>query len=128
MAIGEIVTKEWILTNPKRGWSLNAERTWHYHKRNNEVRKWREFFKEEALTQRIPRLKLISIEVFSTFGTRALQDPGNNMPAVKAAVDGLTDAGIIPDDIPEHVLYIKFNAPTYQKGYDSVTLVVRDEL
>lgn len=118
--------KQWVITNPQRGWSLNAERTWHYHKRNNEVKKWRAYFKEQAELLGIPRLDKISVEVFSTFGTRALQDPGNNMPAVKAAIDGLVDAGIIDDDIPECVEYITFWAAKYEKGVNSVCLVIND--
>jgi len=82
---------------------------------------------------RIPRLERISVEVFTTFGTRALQDPGNNMPAVKAAIDGLTarvhkdgfqGAGIIEDDTPEFIEYIRFWASRYEKGYNSICLQI----
>ncbi len=134
MTIVQTQPKEWAITNPARGWSLNAERTWHYHKRNNEVQKWRKFFKEEAVRLQIPLLGKISVEVFTTFGTRALQDPGNNMPAVKAAIDGLTKrvhkdgfqgAGVIEDDTPEYIEYIRFWGSEYKKGYDSVCLVIK---
>ena len=114
----------WTIINHKRGWSLNAERTWHFHKRNNEVQKWRTYFREEALRMGIPRLDRISVEVFTTFGTRALQDPGNNMPAIKAAIDGLVDAGIIDDDVADCVGYIRFWASKYEKGHDSVCLLI----
>jgi len=115
-----------LITFEQRGWSLNAERTWHFHKRNNEVRKWRTHFQEQAELMEIPRLEKISVEVFSTFGTKALQDPGNNMPAVKAAVDGLVLAGIIDDDVAECVAFICFYAPTYVKGYNSVCLKISE--
>lgn len=127
--------RTWLLTFEQRGWSLNAERTWHFHKRNNEVKKWRTHFKEQAELLEIPRLNRISVEVFSTFGTKALQDPGNNMPAVKAAIDGLTakvdkngltGAGIILDDSPEYIAYLRFWAPTYEKGYNSVCLQINE--
>lgn len=124
MAIG----RSWIITNPQKGWSLNAERTWHFQKRNNEVKKWRAYFKQQALLQRIPRLEKISVEVFSTFGTRALQDPGNNMPAAKAAIDGIVDAGVIDDDIPECVESITFWTGQYLKGQNSVCLVIHELL
>jgi hypothetical protein len=129
------MSKQWSIAKEERGWSLNAERTWHFHKRNKEVTKWREHFKEQAILLEIPRLSKISVEVFTTFGTRALQDPANNMPAVKAAIDGLTarkhkdgwvGAGIIEDDSPEYIEYIRFWAPEYKKGYNSVCLVINE--
>lgn len=127
MIIGEIPQKEWSITNPQRGWSLNAERTWHFHKRAKLVKVWRDYFKEQAELLEIPRLDKISVEVFTTFSTRALQDPGNNMPAVKAAIDGLTDAGIIEDDVADCVAFITYYASTYVKGYNSITLLVKDQ-
>jgi crossover junction endodeoxyribonuclease RusA len=122
-----VLKRQWDITYPSRGWSLNAERTWHYHKRNNAVKLWRSFFKEEAERLEIPRLDRISVEVFSTFGTRALQDPGNNMPAVKAAIDGIVDAGVVDDDVPEFIHSITFYAAKYVKGYDSVCLRITEQ-
>lgn len=122
---------QWDIVYKNRGWSLNAERTWHYHKRAKQVEEWRTYFRDQALSLGIPRLEKISVEVFTTFGTKALQDPANNMPAVKAAIDGLTSrlhkdgfvgAGIIQDDSAEYVEYIRFWAPTYEKGLNSVCL------
>lgn len=121
----------WEIVYNKRGWSLNAERTWHYHKRNKQVEEWRTFFRDKAIEMGIPQLARISVDVYTTFGTRALQDPANNMPAVKAAIDGLTNrkhkdgfvgAGVIEDDSAEYVASITFWAPTYEKGNNSVCL------
>jgi hypothetical protein len=118
---------EWELTYEERGWSLNHERKHQaYHWRAAKVKEWRGAFERLALDAKIPPCKKIAIEVYTTFKTRRLQDPGNNMPAVKAAIDGVIDAGVIPDDIPEHVLYICYFASVYEKGRDSVTLLVKD--
>jgi hypothetical protein len=92
--------------------------------RHKIVQKWREHFRDQAIAQQIPLLSKVRFEIYTTFATRALQDPGNNMPAVKAAIDGLVDAGVIPNDIPEHVASITFHAPTYEKGVDSVCLLI----
>lgn len=119
--------RTWWICNYERGWSLNRERTWHYQQRHKAVKKWRDHFKNEALALGIPTLKRVRFEVYTTFGTRALQDPGNNMPAAKAAIDGLVDAGVIPDDIPNHVASITFHAPTYEKGVNSVCLLIVEE-
>lgn len=123
------VGRIWKITKFERGWSLNRERTWsHFSIRAKEVKKWKDFFKEEAELLEIPKLDKMGIDVYSTFATRSLQDPGNNMPAVKAAVDGLVAAGIVEDDIPEHVGYITFHSPIYEKGVDSVCLLISELL
>lgn len=117
----------WDLTYETRGWSLNEERKHKAHWwRAAKVSEWRGEFKRLTEEAGIPPCTKIAVEVYTTFKTRRLQDPGNNMPAVKAAVDGIIDAGVIPDDVPEHVLYIRYHASTYEKGRDSVCLVVID--
>jgi len=40
-----------------------------------------------------------------------IPDAGNALPALKAGVDGLVDAGVILDDTPEYVKKISFHAP-----------------
>jgi hypothetical protein len=40
-----------------------------------------------------------------------LQDTGGCFPAVKAAIDGLVDAGLLPNDGPAVVKRLTFNAP-----------------
>ena len=56
---------------------------------------------------------------------RWLQDLGNAMPAVKAAIDGLVDAGLIPDDTQEFVKHIGFSAAEIV-GHDSLRLYIRE--
>ena len=117
--------KQWTLTYSQKGWSLNEERRHKAHYwRAAKVKEWRAKFKELAEEAKIPALEAIRIEVFTTFATRRLQDPANNLPASKAAVDGLVDAGVIEDDVPRLLKSITFHAGTYDKGNDSVTLLV----
>lgn len=42
---------------------------------------------------------------------RPLADTGNHYPAVKAVIDGLTDAGVIYDDGPDWISQITLKAP-----------------
>jgi len=115
------------LTYETRGWSLNEERKHRAHWwRAAKIKEWRDKFKELAEEAGIPPCDKIAVEVYTTFKTRRLQDPGNNMPAVKAAIDGLVDAGVIPDDVPQYVVYIRYHQSTYEKGRDSVCLEVID--
>lgn len=49
-----------------------------------------------------------------------LQDTGACHPAVKAAIDGIVDAGVLLDDSPQYVKSIRF-LPT-ERGKDGLTL------
>lgn len=107
---------EWILFYGERPWTLNAERTWHYHKRAKHVDVWRTAFREDAERRGIPSLEKISVEALPILPTRRLQDCANCFPAVKAAIDGLVDAKVIEDDDPNFLESIKFYSPAYVKG------------
>jgi hypothetical protein len=52
-----------------------------------------------------------------------LQDVGACNPAVKAAIDGLVDAGILPDDSPEYVKSLVYLPP--KKDKNSLVLYIR---
>lgn len=43
------------------------------------------------------------VHVLVAYPTARKADPPNSYPSVKAAIDGLADAGIFPDDNSEHV-------------------------
>lgn len=53
-------------------------------------------------------------------------DTGACFDAVKAAIDGLVDAGIIPDDGPDIVTRLTFHAPC-NTGIDQLVIEVREE-
>lgn len=102
----------WILTHPERPWTLNAERSMHYHKRAKLVAVWRSAFKVLAEEADIPAQVAIAIEATPYLTPRGrIQDCAAAFPAVKAGIDGLVDAGVIPDDSPTYLKSIKFNSP-----------------
>jgi crossover junction endodeoxyribonuclease RusA len=47
---------------------------------------------------------------------RGQQDTGGCFPAAKAAIDGLVDAGVWPDDTAEWVTELTFRPPVYGMG------------
>lgn len=58
------------------------------------------------------RMKFTSVEVVVDIQMRRpLADTGNAYGSVKAAIDGLVDAGILPGDGPTVILSIRMNAP-----------------
>ena len=54
---------------------------------------------------------------------RSPQDVAACAPAVKAGIDGLVDAGVLPDDGPEHLVRITFLPPDVC-GRDGLRLLV----
>lgn len=116
--------REWLLTYPKRPWTVNAERRMHYHARAKLVKEWREVYAEMVKEQGIPALNTIGIEVYVTSRTKALADTGACFAAHKAAVDGIVDAGVVPDDKGEYVKWITFYPVNYLQGIDSMTIKI----
>ena len=106
----------WVLEDSERPWTANAERRWHHHKRAQVVRDARERWAWLALSEQIPPMMRISIEATPLrINARSMPDVAACYPAVKAAIDGLVDAGVIPDDNPVHLDRITFRAPQIAK-------------
>lgn len=55
------------------------------------------------------------------------RDCGSDYPTVKAIIDGIVDAGIIPDDGPETLHSIEMNAPFPGSEKDAVLVVVKHD-
>ena len=92
-----------------RPWTTNAERTWHHMKRATHVKDMREAFGWMAKAQQLPKMRAVHIYATPLAKNRKWrQDVGACFPAVKAAIDGLVDAGILPDDNPEFVRQLTF--------------------
>lgn len=103
-----------------RPWTTNGERASNRWERAKLVKEWRGVFYWLAKQQQIPALDHadITVEVFQKNGR--LQDVAAANPAVKAAIDGLVDAGVFPDDSSQFVRSIKFLAP--QRGKNALIL------
>lgn len=67
------------------------------------MRDWRVAAGWCARADRVPALDRIYVELHATPPTRRRRDADNLAPCVKACIDGLRDAGVIPDDTPDHV-------------------------
>lgn len=111
------------LTHVAKPLLMNAERRMHHHARAAVMREWRQVFHTLAVVNRVPPCARVGIDVVHTVVKGKLPDAGACFPAVKAAVDGIVDAGVLPDDGPECVAWIRFHAPR-KTGVDSVTLII----
>lgn len=107
-----------------RPWTVNAERKMHYHARAKKVKTFREAFKELAEEAEVPPLESMCIEATPILGDNRLQDTAACNGAVKAAIDGLVDAGIVPDDSNEWLKWIKFYPCEVRRGRNGLRITV----
>lgn len=115
----------YILTYEKRPVTTNAERAGNRWGRAAHTREWRDAYAWIAKRERIPRMRWINVTVQPFQKRGRLQDTAACNPSVKAAIDGLVDAGVIPDDSGDYVRMITF-LPCV-RGTDQLTLIIQGE-
>lgn len=115
----------WTLTYHARPTALNAERASNRFRRAESVKEWRDAYRLLALESKIPPLQWVHVEARPQYRTaRSLPDTAACVGSVKAAIDGLVDAGVLPDDGPELVRRVTFEAPVVDRGLHSDRLVL----
>jgi crossover junction endodeoxyribonuclease RusA len=105
----------WVLRFAQRPFTINAERRMHHMERARHVREWRTKSASLAKVKGIPALTAVHIHAHPHLKGR-LQDADACHPSVKAVIDGLVDAGVIPDDDPRYVRAVTYHAPTRAKA------------
>lgn len=119
-----VEVRSWEVVHWERPWTANAERRWHHHKRASMVRSWREAFFWLSKHGKVPRLDRATVVAQPLARTRrSLPDVGACYPAVKAAVDGIVDAGVLEDDDASHLLSLTF-LPCEVVGRDGLKLTI----
>lgn len=79
-----------------------------------------------AREARLPQLQRAAITVVPLHvNNKSVQDPGACAPEAKAAIDGLVDAKVLPDDGPAHVVWIRFDGPLVC-GVDGMRIHVQE--
>ena len=103
--------------------TLNKERTVHHHARATVVKEWRAAFCEAAQAEMVPHLERIEVEAQPyVLNARYRQDVGACFPVVKAAIDGLVDAGVLLDDHAGIVVKLTMLAPIF--GSDALEITI----
>ena len=115
----------WHLLHRARPFTPNEDRNaQHWGRRASLTKHWREAFAALAREAEIPRCDRIMVAAIHERRNRAsMPDIGGCYPTVKAAIDGLVDAGVIPDDGPAYLTRLIFLAPQVS-GRDGLRLVV----
>lgn len=124
----------WVLSYSQRPWTVNSERgrggtknRGHWSQRAKLVKEWREAFYELAVEAQIPELGAIHVEALQICKPGVMPDTGACYLAVKAAIDGLVDAGVIPNDRGAEVPSIKMWAPEKSRPIgDCLRLLIID--
>lgn len=83
---------------------LNLNDRNHWSKATSKRRTIRQLAEQTARFSRAPRLERARLVVEIAFPDRRRRDPHNYMATVKPIVDGLVDAGVLPDDDAKHLL------------------------
>lgn len=104
--------RTWTLTHFDRPWTVNTERQWYFYARAQAVAEWRQAFFALAMEAKVPRLDCISVTVTPFYkGNASRPDVAACATCAKAAIDGLVDAKVIPDDDPDHLISVTFLQP-----------------
>lgn len=109
--------------------NLNAERTMHYQTRSRRVHAIREATRSVA-ADAAPVDGPVAIEARFQWADARARDTSNWFPTVKAMVDGLVDAGVLPRDDDRTVRHtgIGVDLPPQPglKGYAQIVLTVTE--
>lgn len=96
-----------------------------YHQRRAEHDSvWRLAAFEAARNFNLPLLDKVKITACPWLKGRRSQDVAACLPSVKAAIDGLVDAGVLVDDTPAHVLSLEFLPPALGAEVDELVLTL----
>lgn len=86
---------------------LNANDRVHWRTRARITKALREAAEESALAAHIPPQERITIQAVLHPHDKRRRDAHNWYPSFKAAIDGVVDAGVIPDDDGKHLISIE---------------------
>lgn len=101
--------RAWTITVPLPTWGMNLERSEHWRVHRARTREYRTTACLLARAARIPTLDRVAIEITPIGPSRTGDVAFGCAPAAKAAIDGLVDARVLPDDTPKHVTFVGFH-------------------
>ena len=120
------MTRSWSLRYEARPWSVNQQVRMHWSWKHERVAEWRHAFEQLALAAQLPELEAATVSCRAQLGKGGRRyDAGNDYYALKAALDGIVDAGVLPDDGPNYVHAVTLEAPVKGDG-DLFTLTVTE--
>lgn len=107
------MTTEFTFTIPADLW-MSANQRMHWAPKSQATKALRALGKGTALIQKVRDIGPCHVAAFIGYPRGGRVDPSNAAPTVKALIDGMTDAGVWPDDDHTHVI-----GPTYLRDKSS---------
>lgn len=99
------MTRTWTLTVASELPMLNLNQRHHWAKKAQLTKHWRTLTLTCAMAADLPRnLSRVHIVAHVIKPTNRAYDAHNLLPTLKAAIDGLVDYGLIPDDTNAHLI------------------------
>lgn len=115
-----------VITDPHRPALQNAYRRWHWRKQRDFDAETRMLWRMLAYQQRLPKnLGPSTVRVIHERPNRAaMPDLGACTPTAKAAIDGLVDYGLWPDDSPQWVTAYSYDVAV--TGRHAITIEITE--
>ena len=116
----DIPESQWLTANQRLHWAEKARRT----------RFLRTLARLEARRQHLlPSVGTVWVVAEIQYPGTGRADPANANPTIKALIDGMTDAGIWPDDDSKHLIGPDFRRTPGRapKGVHRITLILIDQ-
>ena len=120
------MAREWTLHLPWKSPPLSLNQRMHWAVKARLTKEVRLIAKVKARASKIPDLEKCSVELVWFVNTKHRRDTINPMLTLKALVDGLVDAEVIPDDSHEYV-QTQVRIEYRPKVAAGMALVIREE-
>jgi Holliday junction resolvase RusA-like endonuclease len=120
------MSREWVLDFPRPDEWISANERTHWAVKAAKVRTWRQAAAVHARNAHIPMLDRASVLVEPCWTSKRRRDASNIAPTAKAAIDGLTDAGVWADDDDDHVTGVTFRNGPVVKGVARLRLTITE--
>jgi len=118
--------RTWTLAYRSRPMTANANNRKHHHARAADVRLWREAFWGLALEAKVGRCQRVRLTVRPYLRGNRAMDTDACAPSVKAAIDGLVDARVVPNDGPGHIEAVLILPPVLGAERDEFTITIEE--
>lgn len=96
----------------------------HFQEKAKVVREWRTGGLVFSRKAHIPPLSRVAVACWGRYPTRNMPDVDAVAPTLKAVLDGVVDAGVLPDDRPPFVQSVTYYEPVYEKGCRAALVVL----
>jgi crossover junction endodeoxyribonuclease RusA len=123
---GVYATSLIVLDAPARMMTMNWAKATHWRVQALVIKAWRDAAADRARELKVPAFVTVRIHCWPYHPSGALADPLGHAPVLKAVIDGLVDAGVLPNDTGREVQAITMHAPA--RGPNGVKLELRGNL